>query len=335
MDKPMTALVGRILLLGTILSVFTGAAPPPTAPAPDNSEAMVAERDALIQKIIRGTNYDESVRRFVALYERRERSIMDSATTAAQVRQARDTQHAWRDTYHKTADYEVGWRCTLSANPKDPVPSSEGRFRGDWGRVTRKEVVRLPPKNALDEGEAWTLFEVKGEARSHLIHGDRFGLPDRSPLRAEVGDLVVLCDAGNGSIDKRLPPAWQTGPLVQNGFAARIASPPLIAKKARWNPTHITSTPIFWAIHDVRWKYPGFVLCNIEIGKDLGGGHYEIEALQGLSWLLEVPPKLAHRDALVPGRTVWAILGQARFDPALKKLVLVAEDLEERYIVEK
>ncbi len=86
----------------------------------------------------------------------------------------------------------------------------------------------------------------------------------------------------------------------------------------------------------MKWKYPddAFVLSNIEIGDDLGGGHYQIDASQGLDWVLEVPDKLKNKELLVPGHSVWAILGHHRFDKTLKKLVLVAEDLEERYVFE-
>ena len=319
----------RGALLG-LLPLLCGA-----APAPPPAAALVAERDALIEKIVRGTDYDASVRRFVALHHVHEQALMDAETTAVQLGRIREAQRAWREAYKQTADHEAGWRCTLSPDPRDPIPSDEGRLRADWGRVVRKETVRLAPKNALDEGERWPLIEVDGRGRRYVLHADRFALPDRTPLRAEVGDLLLVCDGGSAP-ERRLPPAWQTAPLTRGGFAARIAAPPLIEKKARFRPAHITSTKFFWAIKDVRWRYEGrHVLANIEIGKDLGGGRYEIESLQGLSWILEVPAGLAHWQVLVPGRSAWVILGQHRFDAALRKLVLVAEDLEERYVVER
>jgi hypothetical protein len=37
----------------------------------------------------------------------------------------------------------------------------------------------------------------------------------------------------------------------------------------------------------------------------------------------------------VPGRAAWVIMGHHRFDPTLKKLVLVAEDIEDRYLTER
>src|SRR5262249_25763844 len=155
-----------------------------------------------------------------------------------------------------------------------------------------KETVRLPPKNELDEGEQWTLLEIDGQARRYVVRGDKQGLPDGQPVRGEVGDLMLVCDGG-AEPDRRLPPAWQGAPLTGHAFPARLAAPPLIARKARWSPRHITSTKFFWAIHDVKWKYGDQpVLANIEVGRDLGGGRYEIPSIQNLSWVLEVPESL-------------------------------------------
>lgn len=319
----------RAALLACLLPLL-GAAPPP----PEVAE-MIAERDALIDKIVRGVDYDESVRRFVALHQKKARMVMDAETTANELQRARDAQRAWREAYRKSADHEVGWRCTLSPDPRDPIPSNEGRLRPDWGRVTRRAEVRLPPKNELDEGERWTLLEVEGRARRHVLRADHFGLPDRTPLAAQVGDLVLLCE-GSAEVERRLPPEWQTAPLSRSGFAVRIQAPPLIEKKAALRPVHVSTTRFFWAIKEVRWRYEGQrVLANIEIGKDLGDGRYEIEALQGLSWILEVPKGLRNAQALVPGRSAWVIVGPHRFDPALRKLVLQAEDIEERYVLER
>ena len=87
----------------------------------------------------------------------------------------------------------------------------------------------------------------------------------------------------------------------------------------------------------MKWKYPveDFVLSVIEVAEDLGGGRYRVDAQQGLSWVLEVPPSVARRDLLVPGRSVWVVMGRPRFDRELKKLVLVAEDIEDRYVQER
>ena len=124
---------------------------------------------------------------------------------------------------------------------------------------------------------------------------------------------------------------------MKSGFAVRISEPPLIVKKARWAPIHVTGSFFFWAIHDVVWKPApeAFILSNVEITRDLGDRRYEIDAGQNLSWIMEVPPAVKIKEPLVPGRSVWAILGHHRFDSSIKKLVLIAEDLEPRYISEK
>lgn len=318
---------------------------------PEDDPAVVAERDALIDKIARGQDLDASVKRFAVLVRERDKVIATSNAAKEAEQKARIAEHEWHEAYRKTADSDVGWRCTLSVDPQHPVPSTEGRFRADWGRVVKKEAVKLAPKNELDEGEPATLYEIAGRARHYYVRGEKFGPNDHRDFVADVGDLAIVCDGDDGHHDNterigwrgssddpatRVPQYWR-GRLQRHGFAARIAAVPKIAEKGRWNPIHITSTNYFWAIHDVKWKYPpgAFVLTNLTLGRDVGGGHWDIPVENNLSFLIEVPPALKHRDALVTGHNVWLIMGQPRFDKTLHKLVLVVEDIEPHYVVEK
>ena len=41
---------------------------------------------------------------------------------------------------------------------------------------------------------------------------------------------------------------------------------------------------------------------------------------------------MRNRELLRPGEHAWVIMGQARFDRAQRKLVLVAEDVRARYV---
>jgi hypothetical protein len=309
----------------------------------DPTESLNAERDALIEKIASGKDFDASVKRFAALVQERDKVVATSQQAKELEKKARDTERAerdqrraWQDAYKKTNDYEVSWRCTLSPDPAHRIPSREGRFQPDWGKVIRKQTIHFPPKNALEDGEPATLYEVKGVARSYVFRGDTFD-PFRKPFDANVGDLVLVCDGGE-DLDHRLPPEWGTK-MVKSGFAVRLAELPHIVKKTRWNPIHVTGAAFFWLIHDAEWKYPpgSFLLSNIEIDKDLGGGRWEIEAdrHRNMSWILELPPNVKGRELLVPGHSVWAILGEPKFDKTLKKLILTAEDLEARYIIDR
>ncbi|MGZ3406727.1 MAG: hypothetical protein ACXVAN_09825, partial [Polyangia bacterium] len=307
--------------------------------------AIVQERDALIDKIARGEDLDASTRRFAALVKERDRVVATSHAAKEAEEKARLAEREFKKEYEKSADHDAGWRCTFSVDPKRPVPSDEGRFKGDWGRVVRKEKVTLTPKNALDDGEPATLYEVAGQARHYFIRGDKFGpgFPPRA-IEAEVGDLMLVCDGDGGQHDNtepygwrgspddpsmRVPPYWH-GKLQRHGFAARIAAAPKIAQKGKWNPIHVTSSRYFWAIHDVKWKYPegSFVLSDLTIGQDLGGGRWDIPVENKLSFVVEVPPGVPRREVMQPGHNAWMILGHPRFDRTLHKLVLVAEDLE-------
>jgi hypothetical protein len=298
------------------------------------------ERDQLIEKITKGTDYAASVKRFGELVKERESKV---ATTQAaidkeraqqqQERDEREKLRKVRDEYRKTLDYEVSWRCTLSPDPAHPLPSTEGRFKPDWGKVIRKEQVRLTPKNELDEGEQVTLYEVQGVARNYVFNGDKFD-PHHKPIEAKVGDLMIVCVSGEAT-RRDLPPQWGTR-MLSSGFAGRITQPPAIVKKTKWNPIHITGSAFFWAVKDVRWKWPGqYVLSHIELLKETAPNQWEVAGDQDKTWIMEVPAGLKNRDLLKPNAGIWAILGNHRFDKGLKKLVLVAEDLEARYVTER
>jgi hypothetical protein len=348
-----------ICSLAAVAALALAAAPARASREPPDDPAVVQERDALIDKIARGEDVDASIKRFAALVKERDRTIATSRAAKEAQDKAQQSERAaaeaareLRQAYEKTADHDAGWRCTFSVDPRHPVPSDELRFRADWGRVVKKEKVKLAPKNALDDGEPATLYEVAGQARHYYLRGEKFGPghPARD-LDAEVGDLVLVCDGDDGHHDNterygwrgspddpstRVPDYWR-GKLQRHGFAARIAAVPKIAQKGRWNPIHITSARYFWAIHDVKWKYPegAFVLSDLTVGQDLGGGRWDIPVENRLSFVVEVPPRLPRREVMQTGHNAWMILGHPRFDATLHKLVLVAEDLESRYVIEK
>jgi len=317
---------GATLVLALYLSSSALAAPP----SPD-SPAVEAERDALLDKLARGVDYEASLRRYVELVRARDAVI--ATTEAAQQRERAEQlrRHDWLTAYRETLDSQLAQRCTLSPDPAHPLPSTEGRFRADWGRVLRKQQVRYAGKNALDEGELATLYEVAGVGRRYVLRGERFDASGRGKLEAEVGQLLLVC-AGQESVEPRLPHGWGDR-VLRSGFAARIKAPPRIVDKARWAPSHVTESALYFAVREARWLLPGpNLLVHGEVRRDLGNGRYEIAATSQLAWILEVPPGLRHAELLVPGQSAWILAGQHRFDPALKRLVLTALDLEGRYV---
>ena len=97
---------------------------------------------------------------------------------------------------------------------------------------------------------------------------------------------------------------------------------------------HLTGESAFRvAIDRVQWSYPEdrAVLGYIHVLGDLGQGRFEIAA-ERRSYVLEVPPGVSHRELVQPGKYLWAIMSTPRFDKAIKKLVLRAEDFEEHYV---
>ncbi len=318
-------------------------AEPARANLPDPAEHLTAERDALILKIANGTDVEASVKRFGELAAEHDRLVRAANLALAldqkqreEERKQQQEQLKLREEYHATADYDASWRCTFSPDPAHPIPYTEGRYRPDWGRVVRKQTLRRPPKNALDDDEQITMFEVKGIARNYQFPGKGFHYGShRESFDAAEGELVLVC-AGREDTRDDMPTGW--GPRVlSSGLAVRLAEPPHIVKKARWAPAHVTGSFFVLAILRGTWKLApeAYILSNIEIARDLGDRRYEIETDQNQSWIMEVPAGVKIPGPLVPGRAVWAILGHHRFDRSLKKLVLVAEDLESRYIFEK
>jgi hypothetical protein len=289
-------------------------------------DELAAQRELVLARIIHGSDTDRAIGEFVSLHHRR-LELLGRTPEALANHKAIDTQ---------SLDYEAGWRCTLSADPTRPVDSDEGRFRGDWGKVVQKHSLRTVPKNELDNGTPVTLYEIEGRARRYTVRADRMGTRTNEALQAEIGDLVLLCNGGEDLI-RDLPPPWDKVRIVRSGLAGRIAQPPRIADKAQWNPRHITHTRFFWAIHDVKWKYPPeqFVLCYLDVFRDLGQGRFEIKVDNDKSFLIEAAAKLQHKELLQPGRGLWMILGFHRFDRDLQKLVLTLVDVEEHYVTPK
>jgi hypothetical protein len=319
----------------TSLSVLVCAglvALPAQARPPLATAELDQERDRLLARILEGEDLEADVLRFKALVEQRDVQVPTSFAALRAHRQAQAARRAWLERWQMTADAEVAWRCRLSVDPARPQ-KTDG-WRGDWGQVVKKEQVRLAPRNALDEGELWTLYEVKGQARTYRFNAARFGLSRKAAFEAEEGELVLVCDGGT-TRESRLPAPWSEQ-LQRSGFAVRVSAPPAIVKKGRWNPIHITNNALFWAVKNVRWDFPAdaFVLSVIDITEDLGAGRYLIDTLQGITFILEVPGHVRNRALMVPGQKVWAVMGEHRFDRELKALVLVAQDLEPRYVFE-
>ena len=145
---------------------------------------VLQERDALIDKIVRGEDVDASVRRFAALVKERDRLVATSRAAKEAEEKARLAEHEFKEAYRKSVDS----RGRLALHARRPIRRTrcrrhEARFRGDWGRVVKKEAVRLTPKNALDEGEPATLYEVAGQARHYFIYGETLRRRAQSAVR--------------------------------------------------------------------------------------------------------------------------------------------------------
>lgn len=302
------------------------ARPSAAAPAAQDAE-LGAERDALILKIFRGQDVAASVGAYKQLYERHQRLV--DAQSQAQSRQA--ARNAELEVYQKTSlDYAAGWSCRLSAEP----PPNDYRTT-DWGRVVRK--VDAPIDAGAQGGvvlgdSSISIYEIEGR------EGRRFVTPKEDIKQViGVGDLVIACHFSERTRAELVPP-WNTVKLSTAAHFGRIAEPPRIVTKSRWNPVHITDQELRNAIQAKRWEVPPSrsVVALVRVDQQLGGGRY---AMLSRYWadpfVLEVDPALPRRDLLQPGEFVWVIMSSPRFDKELDKLVLKAADIELRYLIER
>lgn len=316
-----------VQLFGLVLAIASSG-----ARAEKATPELDAERDRLISQLVGEGDAATATRRFKELLERRDAIRPTSYRAVSEAERRAAARTAWRELREEMADAEVAWRCRLSADPAHPR-KADG-WPADWGRVVRREEVVLPRRKPLEDDERWTLFEVQGRRRAYQFRGAGFGLiRRRDVVEAKIGDLMLICSGGGSLDDRRLPERWNA--VLGSGFAVHLSEPPRIAAKKRWDPTHVTPTDLFWVIHDSRWKFGEgeFIVGCFEVLRWVDG-RAELGAGNELSFLVEVPSSVAHRELLVPGREAWLVLGSPRFDASLKKLVLRAEDIEERYVEE-
>lgn len=275
--------------------------------AEDPTADLDAERDLLIDKIVRGIDRPAQAKRFGELWRQRQSRI-------AGAEQADKERKAYRAAFAASAD---GWaldHCALAVDPAHPPATQENLRPTDWGRVAAVRMVKTTSDNPLAPAEI-KVYDVPGEAKVHVVPA-RSTVPDWPALDAKVGDWLLVC-SGSSEI-----------------AGLKIGGQPLIARKSRWNPVQMPPASFAWAISKQKWYYAPalFVLTHVFVEKDLGGGRLLIESPWDHGWILEAPASLRNRALLKPGRGAWVIAGHARLDAAAGKLVLTAEDIEERYL---
>lgn len=316
----------------------TEAATAAKARAEADKAALLAERDQLIDRIARGTDLEASVRRFRELLE------AHRAQLAAQKREADDRVALQKRLANDslTLDYRITQHCTFSADPAAPPPGQISEvFHGDYGKVLRKETIQVPGRSAFDPPQDVHIYQVEGRKQRYVISSEAPRTFDHKPLAASVGDLVLICGTGastHGSGSPNPPDLREN--IVSSGFVARLAAPPRLAGKRRWNPVFLGPPRLRMAIDRTQWPLPTEqpVLTRLLIlgeRRDLGSGRFEALVEQRhrgpepLTLVLEVPPGLVRRSLIAPERMLWLIVAAPRFDVQLKKLVLRVEDVEE------
>ena len=336
--------VGLLGLWGSLLAAPVRASEPPgpgdvRAAEKAAQEAILAERDQLVTRIALGVDLEPSVRRFKELFAARQ-AQRDADKRVADAR-AEQQREAARDSL--TLDYRVSHQCVLSADPAAPPPGVIwDLFRGDYGKVVRKESIEIPARNAFLQPRTVHVYQVEGRQHRYVVSSDSPRTFDHQPLQASVGDLVLVCRAGMSTHGSGSPfPADLRENIVSSGFVALLKSPPRLADKdlQRLNPVHLLGeSRLRMAIERTQWPLPPEqpVLTRLRVERDLGSGRYEllVEPQRGqreaLTLFVDVPASVPRRKLIEPGRMLWFVVRSPRFDAEVKKLVLRAEDVEDR-----
>lgn len=354
MRKTCLALVARCGLLaaaGCLVAAPVRASEPPGAADPravaaakkaaDDAaqEAVLAERDRLIERIAQGVDLEASVRRFKELFAVQQ-ARRDAEKQAAEARIEQQRESA-KDSL--TLDYRVAHQCVLSADPARPPPGVIWElFRADYGKVVRKETVEVPARSAFQPPRTVHVYQVAGRQHSYVISSDSPRTFDHQPLSAAVGDLVLVCRAGMSSHGSgSIYPEGLRDNVVSSGFVARLKAPPRLADKQRFDPVHLLGTArLRMAIERTQWPVPPEqpVLTRLRVERDLGNGRFELQvepprgSREGLTLYVDVAASVPRRKLIEPGRILWFIVRAPRFDLELKKLVLRAEDVEDQLL---
>jgi hypothetical protein len=345
-----SVVTSSVLSVATSVATLAGAparaSEPPSpeearAAAKAAQEAVLAERDQLIERIAQGVDLEQSVRRFKELFQQRQ-AQRDADKRAAEAR-AEQQREAARDSL--TLDYRVAHQCVLSADPAAPPQRVIWElFRGDYGKVVRKETIEIPPRNAFLKPKTVHVYQIEGRQHRYVISSESPRTFDHQPLQASVGDLVLVCRAGMSTHGSGHPfPADLRDNIVESGFVARLKAPPRLADKdlQRLNPVHLLGTArLRMAIERTEWPLPPEqpVLTRLRVERDLGSGRFElqVEPQHGsrapVTLYLDVPASVPRRKLVEPGRMLWFVVRSPRFDADLKKLVLRAEVVEDRLL---
>jgi hypothetical protein len=326
--------LSRLLLVAACAGLLPAGA---RAAEPSEPLEVRAERDQLLERIAQGVDYEASVRRFKELWDQRQ------AQREAQKREAEARSELQKklsaDTL--TLDHRVAEQCIVSVDPAAPPRGVIWElYRGDFGKIVRKETIQLPPRTAFVQPETVSIYQLEGRQHRYVFSSKEMHSFDRTPLDYSVGDTVLLCRGGMATHGSGgYYPEGLRDNVVSSGFAARLKQPPKLVEKKRLDPVHLLGTArLRMAISRTDWPVPPEqpVLTRLLVERDLGNGRFELRVEPGrrdqapLTLFIDVPAALPRRKLIEPGRILWFIVSAPRFDPQLQKLILRAEDVEER-----
>lgn len=306
------------------------------AESTDSPEVRV-ERDLLIERIAKGDDYELSVRRFKELWDAR---VAQRDAQRREVEAQKELQKKISaDTL--TLDYRVASQCVMAADPAAPPKGVIWEiYRGDFGRITRKETLQLKARNEFLPPETVHIYQLEGRQNRYVFSSKEIHTFDHKPVDFAIGDTILLCRGGMSTHGSGgYYPEGLRDNVVSSGFAARLGKPPRLVEKKRLDPVHLLGTSrLRMAIERTHWPVPPEqpVLTRLLVERDLGSGRFELRVEPSrhdrppLTLYVDVPAALPRRKLIEAGSILWFIVSTPRFDPQLQKLILRAEDVEER-----
>lgn len=197
--------------------------------------------------------------------------------------------------------------CKLPIDPAKPDPAYGRGQILDWGRITRRELVRA---TFLDRDEQLFLYEARGARGTYRFeggqHSNTLGMLDVQP-----GQLVVLCEGTREPSElHKLPPAWGTSLNLMDAVLP-VSEPPRLAQIAKLAPLHVDAARLrrdgsngqITLATDRRY----LVLATVRAAD---GARWDMD-----DWWLEVPAGVPGAQLVGAGARLWFVVEK----PALEQ----------------
>jgi hypothetical protein len=194
--------------------------------------------------------------------------------------------------------------CGIPVDPAKPEPRTRQPV-ADWGRVTRREVVRA---RVGGRDDLLIAYEVQGARGIYRFNGmqrsQSIGILD-----VPAGGWVALCESDRSTLYK-MPPSWSFPMSALEGMLA-LTAPPRVGEIAHLAPIHT---------EDVALERAGI---SGKLSLDAARRylvHATVKAADGArwkmrQWWIDVPAGIPGAALVAAGRSLWFVIERPVFEP--------------------